>query len=234
MGVVIGHHPRRVAVPRAAREAHRDAGGNAEEPEHQRHRTGEVLTVPRLRPPDEDLERWTGNAGRRLVVSEPSRLAEPRLESQNGAVRGGRGAGDTPRDVVHRRVPAVTGVRRIAQEDAHRALPLRGRESREHAAIDLEEARHRRGCPNGSRREGPRRRVRRVAPHRVVLAGENRIAHAQNPTRELEDRSDPPGVESDGSPCGSEVVVDQRLDLHTLLEPVSRVRGALGYELREL
>ena len=56
VGVVVGHDPA-VAIALAAREAARDARRNAEEPEHQCHRAGEVLAVAALALGDEVGER---------------------------------------------------------------------------------------------------------------------------------------------------------------------------------
>ena len=56
VGIVIGHRPRAV-LPRSAREPDGDPGRNAEVPEHQRHRSGELLAVAELRANEEVDER---------------------------------------------------------------------------------------------------------------------------------------------------------------------------------
>src|SRR5205814_753041 len=80
-GVVVCHRPRMLApVVLAGREARRDASGDPEIAQHQRHRTGEVLAVAATRLRDEGSERRdAGDLGRPLVVLEGSG-AEPALE----------------------------------------------------------------------------------------------------------------------------------------------------------
>src|SRR5262245_26718190 len=83
-------------------------------------------------------------------------------------------------------------------------------------------------------REGSRRRIGRVAPYRVGLACADRIAHAAHAVRELEDRPEPACVEAHRRPGGDEVVVDERLDSHVLLDPVALVGGTFWHESWEL
>ena len=233
VGVVVGDDPG-VAVTRAAREPHGDARGDPEQSEHQCHRAGEVLAVPGFRPCHEGDERRAGRAGRRLVVAEPSCLPEPRLERQHGSVLRRRPAGHAVRDLVERALPAVAEVRRIAQERLHRLLALRSREAGEDATVHLEEAGGGRGCPGRRRRKCTRSRVRRVAPHPVALTCPHGIADPQDAARELEDGSEAACIEPDRRAGRGEVVVDERLDLDGLLEPVRRLRGPRRHELRQL
>ena len=123
MGVVIGDDPGAVVV-RPAREAHRDARGDAEHPEHHGHGSGEVLAVPGFRPGDEVDERRALRARRRLVVGEAARLPEPRLEREYRLVRRLRPAGDALRDHVERPIALEVRVRRIVEERTQCAVAV--------------------------------------------------------------------------------------------------------------
>ena len=102
----------------AGREARRDASGDPEIAQHQRHRTGEVLAVAATRLRDEGSERRdAGDLGRPLVVLEGSG-AEPALELERGGIRIRGLADDPPR----RPVDGLVGGREAPEDERH--LPL--------------------------------------------------------------------------------------------------------------
>ena len=68
----------------------------------------------------------------------------------------------------------------------------------------------------------------------VAPALGNRSIRTENAAREQEHGTEPARVERDGRPGRDGVVVNQRLDLHALLEPAVGTLSTLRDELRQL
>ena len=224
MRVVIGHGPLVLAaVIDAAREACRDAGGNPEIAEHQRHRAGEVLAIATVRLGDEGDERRQGRAlRRRRVVGERSR-PEPGLELERGGIRT-RGV---PHDPPCRAVEGLVGAGAVGgREDlSHPPLAIRRAErGRGHARFDIEIR-----LPDLLRvagRQGgelPRRRLGPVAPDAVsVSARERPVLQVGDAAVAVIDGVRTWGVR-DRHACSDQVAVAQRSDGDHLPNPPLRV-----------
>ena len=157
-----------VVTPRE--EAGRHAGRDPEEPQHHRHRTGEVLAVSALRSDDEADEWWESRRGAGVLgVGETSGRPQPRLECDRRRIGRSRLPRHTTRPLVERCVRKETPRQQSGQASV---APRRGERRDGHAGCEVQFAAGSRQRPWIRRwhaGELLRRRPWRVAPDGVML-----------------------------------------------------------------